>query len=211
MRGKPATSLAAALVQRNIPAYAGKTGAASGGGGGAAEHPRVCGENTILYHVGGLALGTSPRMRGKPSSTSAIVSSIAEHPRVCGENELRAVGEKGRLGTSPRMRGKPGEPRKSHDFLRNIPAYAGKTAAMHFAFDQQTEHPRVCGENAVAPLVGEISSGTSPRMRGKRHGSETTWSDRRNIPAYAGKTCVAAQSHQPGAEHPRVCGENHPV
>ena len=50
------------------------------------------------------------------------------------------------------------------------------------------EHPRVCGENGTSADPTEVTSGTSPRMRGKRtaeHVPDITWG---NIPAYAGKT-----------------------
>ena len=55
--------------------------------------------------------------------------------------------------------------------IRNIPAYAGKTAIL------STKSP--------------ILTGTSPRMRGKRALLINALPDGRNIPAYAGKTCRA--------------------
>ena len=65
MRGKPSKISAMVNSIRNIPAYAGKTGAASGGGGGAAKHPRVCGENLPHKRLHLITSETSPRMRGK--------------------------------------------------------------------------------------------------------------------------------------------------
>ena len=74
--------------------------------------------------------------------------------------------------------------------MRNIPAYAGKTAAGDADSDYWQEHPRVCGENSTAPNSKALSAGTSPRMRGKH----LTWVCPtyldRNIPAYAGKTKI---------------------
>ena len=52
------------------------------------------------------------------------------------------------------------------------------------------------------------SGGTSPRARGKLGVLGGLVSAGRNIPACAGKTCAAAPSPQPDAEHPRVRGEN---
>ena len=70
------------------------------------------------------------------------------------------------------------------------------------------EHPRVCGENdGVIADCGE-GHGTSPRMRGKPGYGVFDGSDKRNIPAYAGKTVVAPLLPDLAKEHPRVCGEN---
>ena len=51
-----------------------------------------------------------------------------------------------------------------------------------------TEHPRVCGENAVA--------------------ATRLLANNRNIPAYAGKTIWRRVHKTYSEEHPRVCGEN---
>ena len=53
---------------RNIPAYAGKTDAASYLCLAHEEHPRVCGENVLAAPLEGEDTGTSPRMRGKLQS-----------------------------------------------------------------------------------------------------------------------------------------------
>ena len=45
MRGKQDDTFIATAVDRNIPAYAGKTLFVSGTEEGDREHPRVCGEN----------------------------------------------------------------------------------------------------------------------------------------------------------------------
>ena len=50
--------------------------------------------------------------------------------------------------------------------------------------------------------------GTSPRMRGKPDDDVIEAVQKRNIPAYAGKTFVTGKDAFFMAEHPRVCGEN---
>ena len=45
-------------------------------------------------------------------------------------------------------------------------------------------------------------------MRGKPHATRPGAQTIRNIPAYAGKTCITLWRALYGAEHPRVCGEN---
>ena len=53
-----------------------------------------------------------------------------------------------------------------------------------------------------------VKPGTSPRMRGKPSGESQIMPNRRNIPAYAGKTTRSRQCLRSWTEHPRVCGEN---
>ena len=45
-------------------------------------------------------------------------------------------------------------------------------------------------------------------MRGKRPTTGAGLGQRRNIPAYAGKTSFTRKSKSACEEHPRVCGEN---
>ena len=106
------------------------------------------------------------------------------------------------------MRGKRGYLHQGHSVLRNIPAYAGKTALMPILSTALTEHPRVCGENIRKCAVNLIAGGTSPRMRGKHLFCYLNFDESRNIPAYAGKTSYHLCREPAGGEHPRVCGEN---
>ena len=49
-----------------------------------------------------------------------------------------------------------------------IPACAGKTAAQLTLFVLSQAHPRVCGENGWRPVDSPLTTGSSPRVRGKR-------------------------------------------
>ena len=113
-----------------------------------------------------------------------------------------------RGGSSPRMRGKLGPLNPKRRAPRLIPAYAGKTRAIVFRPVLRRAHPRVCGENLTVNENGEISGGSSPRMRGKRHGGRRKLSRDRLIPAYAGKTWCGIRPRRTERAHPRVCGEN---
>ena len=86
------------------------------------------------------------------------------------------------------MRGKRVIMRPAKTRLRNIPAYAGKTAVCPLAPPPLSEHPRVCGENGEVFTLVEAKDGTSPRMRGKLPLADWFRLHPRNIPAYAGKT-----------------------
>ena len=215
-------------MNRNIPAYAGKTFAWTVSAAQRPEHPRVCGENPTHATPRVPQSGTSPRMRGKPSrcgygtrwtrNIPAYAGKTSEarrrrprppeHPRVCGEN-LRAPASRVRLlGTSPRMRGKRIADSTSTIRMGNIPAYAGKTLQLQPDQVILEEHPRVCGENCFIIIAIIFACGTSPRMRGKLPKAFGRMWDHRNIPAYAGKTPGAPHLAEPSSEHPRVCGEN---
>ena len=203
MRGKPIGK-----NERNIPAYAGKTGHAEHLTQQAREHPRVCGENSLPRVPHRNCPGTSPRMRGKPglprpgqqlirnipayAGKTGILenasSHASEHPRVCGENLTIVSTSPPMRGTSPRMRGKLFTTSMLTGAIRNIPAYAGKTKHTCHNAHVSAEHPRVCGENHRVKLAREVAEGTSPRMRGKRRFTMTGSLIVRNIPAYAGKT-----------------------
>ena len=112
------------------------------------------------------------------------------------------------FGTSPRARGKPFGGLIILVDYGNIPAYAGKTVKLACHVPARSEHPRVCGENPGVSLKSSAICGTSPRMRGKLPLQWESFSGRRNIPAYAGKTTTARWRVVWKKEHPRVCGEN---
>ena len=65
MRGKLLDQLVGPERKGNIPAYAGKTPPSGTGRSKWREHPRVCGENSLLCELRAGLAGTSPRMRGK--------------------------------------------------------------------------------------------------------------------------------------------------
>ena len=179
----------------------------------------------------GTAIGSSPRVRGKlrpPCGSGLAVGLIPAcagktqlrgsrwavhwaHPRVCGENVGRSLKKKATRGSSPRMRGKlrlvldVGGPR------RLIPAYAGKTVLDCDVGREIRAHPRVCGENNSGMVWTFSSSGSSPRMRGKLDRCRPARFRDGLIPAYAGKTGIAAARRFRRPAHPRVCGENLPV
>ena len=192
----------------NIPAYAGKTRTLMSMVFTPAEHPRVCGENTVDFLHSVLASGTSPCMRGKlfilvrcmtapwnipvyAGKTSPLPCAYltsAEHPRVCGENSLILTSPVRLSGTSPRMRGKLRDSFFSLSGRRNIPAYAGKTASSACSRAMISEHPRVRGENILIGYQSRAIFGTSPRARGKQRGKRFHNPKQGNIPACAGKT-----------------------
>ena len=188
MRGKLPPSSAAAGYAGLIPAHAGKTPSPYPRWSTRRAHPRACGENTTRTNARGQGKGSSPRMRGKrehfdhdaarrgliPAHAGKTVTKVravvvvGAHPRACGENALPVSHRRDGDGSSPRMRGKlsirPGE----NSSARLIPAHAGKTDTRAAAGSSTGAHPRACGENAENRDPASASSGSSPRMRGKR-------------------------------------------
>ena len=108
MRGKGCKAVAVLTLTRITPACAGKSAAGCTTGGQIRDHPRVCGEKTILPDNVIRGTGSPPRVRGKVSHFLLVHDSIGitpacagkslhdilvdnlkrDHPRVCGEKQL---------------------------------------------------------------------------------------------------------------------------
>ena len=89
MRGKPYHQLGTGLCHRNIPAYAGKTLFIAFYRFLAAEHPRVCGENTFQIFLRISQVGTSPRMRGKLLTESCFKDETRNIPAYAGKTSCK--------------------------------------------------------------------------------------------------------------------------
>ncbi len=133
--------------------------------------PRVRGEPTSSEGMRATASGPSPRVRGERHQLSwGLETDHGPSPRVRGEQALTCTGRRG-LSGHPRACGEnPIILRSGGVSARAIPARAGRTS--------------------FETLVGNYSSGPSPRVRGERPGR-----------AYRCR-------RSPG--HPRACGENQP-
>ena len=81
-------------------------------------------------------------------------------------------------------------------YLRNTPAYAGKTYRDQDGTVHRKKHPRVCGEDRVNTYYNAKAEETPPRMRGRLFPIQIQESRIRNTPAYAGKTRTTAKKVQ---------------
>ena len=210
VRGKLGLQLGRIRRGRLIPACAGKTPGRTGRGPAGTAHPRVCGENWPTETRSASTDGSSPRVRGKlrrrrpiherlrliPACAGKTRAASARgvrptaHPRVCGENGERDCVLAGLTGSSPRVRGKLRARVHGHAQAGLIPACAGKTASRVFWTMYPWAHPRVCGENASFSCLTASTSGSSPRVRGKRSSAGQLGCRGGLIPACAGKTGV---------------------
>ena len=149
------------------------------------------------------------------------------HPRVCGERLYNGDRSHYIRGSSPRVRGTGRPQRFRAPAGRFIPACAGNGSTPENRVACLSVHPRVCGERpdrapgsgrrAVHPRVcGERYSrevlhatafGSSPRVRGTDVRIDHERPGDRFIPACAGNGLERRRNHDPGAVHPRVCGE----
>ena len=228
VRGKPRDALETRVHAGITPACAGKTSCSPCVTNAFEDHPRVCGENRLKRLPTGSGTGSPPRVRGKPHrgddhrGSDGITPACAgktqekqdrsaqseDHPRVCGENAGCGRSLQRVVGSPPRVRGKRGLVPLSLDTLRITPACAGKTFAGRVAGACQKDHPRVCGENAIAKVKQNMKEGSPPRVRGKHCVTVYIDDAGRITPACAGKTYVDGADLQQIRDHPRVCGEN---
>ena len=167
MRGKQICSCVSPPEYRITPADAGKTLPRPTSSATFWDHPRGCGENSMLSFPIFSASGSPPRMRGKLSCRKTYTLSrgitpadagktgfteltgdgAKDHPRGCGENSRRLTVSRLNSGSPPRMRGKPFVVCAGCTTLGITPADAGKTSPAPRAWYWTRDHPRGCGEN----------------------------------------------------------------
>ena len=152
------------------------------------DHPRGCGENTVMQLIAWTTGGSPPRMRGKlpfwfrvflpfritPADAGKTIPlpeaafQTGDHPRGCGENLGWRFYPRFVIGSPPRMRGKRRCWMPSLTATGITPADAGKTLRPSQGLRENGDHPRGCGENFLLEPFSRINLGSPPRMRGKR-------------------------------------------
>ena len=115
------------------------------------DHPRVCGEQKMNIHIGGMQIGSPPRVRGTVqllplfpirsritpacagnSGNCPLATIIREdHPRVCGEQIFGGVVERITSGSPPRVRGTGNNSQVSKLLPWITPACAGNRKSSH--------------------------------------------------------------------------------
>ena len=148
-----------------------------------------------------------PACAGNSTTRGAMRSRASVHPRVCGELSNRSARSSAPTGSSPRVRGTPAAQRHRRRAGRFIPACAGNSLMIAPSCGALAVHPRVCGELADTTPFDNISSGSSPRVRGTRGIRHAGLGPRRFIPACAGNSADTPHTATSSPVHPRVCGE----
>ena len=208
MRGTLAAFAAFEVPVGIIPAHAGNTPAMRLSARSPWDHPRACGEHTQTVPPTTSGAGSSPRMRGtriiyaKEIHQFGIIPAHAgntlvsngweaqnrDHPRACGEHLDAEDMTLSMWGSSPRMRGT----QRTHEGRGKgtgiIPAHAGNTLVFRPFPGVWGDHPRACGEHRCKITRGDVSPGSSPRMRGTRDVRPLADKGDGIIPAHAGNT-----------------------
>ena len=227
MRGNPDGRRPDVLIERSIPAYAGKPEPWPPTCCRPAVYPRVCGETLHAAAQAEMQCGLSPRMRGnplplrrpafryrsipayagKPTPDLGRLEEARVYPRVCGETRAEISACTTQQGLSPRMRGNLGDHAGGTFAGGSIPAYAGKPPRTGRLTGLRTVYPRVCGETVLDLQDMRRFAGLSPRMRGNPSRAGCGGCRVGSIPAYAGKPSCRRRNSTIPRVYPRVCGE----
>ena len=167
MRGKAPLPSGAFSMGGITPAHAGKSFSARWPARAALDHPRACGEKSMVCPRSGPGTGSPPRMRGKARPQQLQGFRLRITPAHAGKSESGKPSTANHTGSPPRMRGKVQIKPECPDPCRITPAHAGKRKPPAFGATNRRDHPRACGEkeNLIADFGHPV--GSPPRMRGK--------------------------------------------
>ena len=186
-RGKRGLGGVPGVVDRLIPAHAGKTARPCARLIRWRAHPRSRGENIQTSSQTVKTSGSSPLTRekrragcidglvqrlipahaGKTDAARPERERAGAHPRSRGENTRASGASPQSAGSSPLTRGKRKGLTPPADVVRLIPAHAGKTLFLCPPGGEHGAHPRSRGENRERLCDGGLHGGSSPLTRGK--------------------------------------------
>ena len=154
----------------------------------ARDHPRMRGEHQFFTNKWHRIRGSSPHARGTRASESGagdedgiipacagntfpvarICLHLRDHPRMRGEHPQPDLVEIAEAGSSPHARGTPCRCLVWHPSPGIIPACAGNTKTLMYAFARLRDHPRMRGEHPLETFADRMKLGSSPHARGTR-------------------------------------------
>ena len=208
VRGTPAISRVNGSGRGIIPACAGNTRLYATTFISTRDHPRMCGEHSVLGGGVLAPVGSSPHVRGTlimitplkgrlgiipacAGNTARLVPARRadeDHPRMCGEHMVTRSEMKSVSGSSPHVRGTLRACRAAGHLSGIIPACAGNTKTSAYQKCSKRDHPRMCGEHPAGETLGGGLLGSSPHVRGTRREQDQPGAQRGIIPACAGNT-----------------------
>ena len=189
-RGRPETATHRRGTKGNTPAYAGKTFFPQGFHLTAQKHPRLRGEDSLVFVpngkgeetppltrgrlysgvLGAEATGNTPAYAGKTPLNVLFAVMVWKHPRLRGEDLKAAKAFEKLSETPPLTRGRHEARRVVQLSFRNTPAYAGKTTALPSPACSPEKHPRLRGEDRSGRHEVVIANGNTPAYAGKTPG-----------------------------------------
>ena len=210
------------------PACAGKTPACSCCCRFSGDHPRMRGEDRVVFRLvraqdgspphargrlcpsffSGKRLGITPACAGKTEGLCSGSGPTQDHPRMRGEDVNDGSQEGGKTGSPPHARGRLSPPRTPLVTLGITPACVGKTRTPRNCAANIPDHPRMRGEDLARFVNGATPPGSPPHARGRL--SQPLHSRFRGgiTPACAGKTPGASERNAWKRDHPRMRGED---
>ena len=150
------------------------------------DHPRVCGEQSLLSCSRPCVAGSPPRVRGTAAGGFLVAGRFGitpacagnscrrqaratppwDHPRVCGEQPPPGSSPSTGWGSPPRVRGTEPVDYVSALAGRITPACAGNRRIPRRQPPGSRDHPRVCGEQILSSPCCVAVRGSPPRVRG---------------------------------------------
>ncbi len=150
------------------------------------DHPRMCGEHSMVTPEQSDCQGSSPHVRGTPEKPvladvqtgiipacagnttgfSFLGSAGGDHPRMCGEHTVLSTTHRTTRGSSPHVRGTPCPFVRPRRRAGIIPACAGNTRCWNPPHIRRWDHPRMCGEHNTVSNPTRLIRGSSPHVRG---------------------------------------------
>ena len=110
--------------------------------------------------------GIIPACAGNTFPVARICLHLRDHPRMRGEHLQPDLVEIAEAGSSPHARGTPCRCLVWHPSPGIIPACAGNTKTLMYAFARLRDHPRMRGEHPLETFADRMKLGSSPHARG---------------------------------------------
>ena len=144
VRGTAFVACTLPVFRRITPARAGNRFSAGQGVLLCRDHPRACGEQSLMVGDRGVECGSPPR---------GVYALCLEFRRVL-------------LGSPPRVRGTESVDLYTFTIPRITPARAGNRPSRNISNRLRRDHPRACGEQMIDRQDDTIRQGSPPRVRG---------------------------------------------
>ena len=132
--------------------------------------------------------GITPACAGKTARAGSRVRGSPDHPRMRGEDGSARLPRDRGVGSPPHARGRQPKHWPMLVRWRITPACAGKTPTCGLSARDQTDHPRMRGEDQGVPWQRRFVGGSPPHARGRLSTLRTPRRSCRITPACAGKT-----------------------